>query len=42
MKIFLNGKMGTNKLSMPFLALSEMNSLMYTVNINYQKIFEMQ
>ena len=41
MKIDLNGKMGTNNLGMPFLAHSQINSLMFIVNIKLQKKFEM-
>ena len=37
MKINLNGKMRTNKLGMPFLAHSQMNFLMSTVNIKVAK-----
>ena len=37
LKIYLNGKIGTNKLGMPFLAHSQMNSLMSIVNIMLEK-----
>ena len=41
LKIYPNGKMRTNKLGMSFLAHSQMNSLIFIVNIKLQKKFGM-